>query len=236
MTYRDSFEKCPRCGIELTDARSARACPGCRGLWVSEQVVTEMVLEMLPPGPLSRLVLEVIVRTGAPIGCPSCGEPMVATEIHQLVLDHCPRHGIWFDGEELELALRRVAEPGRPPPLEPIDIAERSRRRHTPPPPPAGARELVFHIVAPGQPPRSVRLAHEIIKIGTLVSAHLHLADDRVSRMHAVIQQGADEIELIDLGSATGTLVNGTQITRMGLRSGDRIELGETVVTISFAG
>jgi hypothetical protein len=61
--YRDSFEKCPRCATELVDARSARGCRVCGGLWVEEQVFTEMILAMLPPRPLSRLVLAVIDRS-----------------------------------------------------------------------------------------------------------------------------------------------------------------------------
>lgn len=52
MTYRDSFENCPRCAIALVDAGSVRACSGCHGQWVQEPVLAEMVLAMLPAGTL----------------------------------------------------------------------------------------------------------------------------------------------------------------------------------------
>lgn len=77
--YRDSFEKCPRCAVELTDARSARGCRSCGGLWVEEPVLSEMVLEMLPPGRLSHLQLAVLQRAEPAIACPACGDRMEQT-------------------------------------------------------------------------------------------------------------------------------------------------------------
>jgi len=49
------------------------------------------------------------MRTQAPKGtrtmeCPRCKAPMIIVEQNQIELDHCLScHGIWFDGEELEL-------------------------------------------------------------------------------------------------------------------------------------
>ena len=64
MTYRDSFEQCPRCHLTLVDARAARACEQCGGLFVEEPALSEMVLNMLPPQPHGRLLLAVLQRGG----------------------------------------------------------------------------------------------------------------------------------------------------------------------------
>jgi Zn-finger nucleic acid-binding protein len=252
MTYRDAFEKCPRCGVDLVDARSARGCRTCGGLWIEEAVLTEMILAMLPPRPLSRLALAVIDRTEAPVGCPTCGDAMQATSIHEVILDRCAKHGIWFDARELQAALHSVTDPDRAPPLEMLaeTHAPRPSRRPRPPArprraaaparpdagPPHGV-ELVFQILAPDGPPREVRVAKPIIKLGRAASANVHIdRDDTVSRMHALIEVvSADEVTVIDLGSAAGTWVNGRQIQKQQLRSGDTLQLGGTLMNVTIA-
>jgi len=74
---------------------------------------------------------------------------------------------------------------------------------------------------------RSEQFNRDIIKIGRLASAHLVLEDDRVSRIHSVIEVGTDgAISIIDMGSAEGTFVNGKKVSRGALRAGDQITLG----------
>jgi TonB family protein len=74
-----------------------------------------------------------------------------------------------------------------------------------------------------------------VIKVGKLASSHLRIDDDSVSRMHAVIEvNGPEDVQLIDLGSTRGTLVNGERITKVRLRSGDEINFGDIRVLISF--
>jgi Zn-finger nucleic acid-binding protein len=241
--YRDSFEKCPRCAVELVDARSARGCRACGGLWVEEPVLTEMIHRMLPPRPLGRLVLAVIDRTGAPNGCPTCGDMMDTTSIHEVILDRCTKHGIWFDAKELEQALRRVADTWRAPPLE--DLAEPPPRPAAPRRPPSAAPaaaaptaagEILFQIHAPGEAPRTLRVQQQVIKVGRLQSAHVRLDDDQVSRMHAVIEvNSVDDVTVIDLGSAAGTRINGDPITERKLRTGDMLQLGNTSLHVTIA-
>lgn len=248
--YRDSFDKCPRCGVALVDARSARGCRECGGLWVDEGVLTEMILEMLPPRPLSRLALAVLDRAEAPMACPSCSERMEAVALHGVPLDRCAKHGIWFDARELEETLRRVAEPDRPPPFEPVAAeaaptpwqsmlrpeAPRAVPWPTPPPPPVGNVLLVFEIYAPGRPPRELRVQQPIVKLGRLAHAHVVIDDERASRLHAVIEATSlTDVSIIDLGSATGTRVNGAPINKQQLRSGDVIHIGETSLHLAIA-
>jgi pSer/pThr/pTyr-binding forkhead associated (FHA) protein len=253
VSYRDVFEQCPRCSVALVDAGSVRSCRNCGGMWVEEAVLTEMVLKMLPPRPLSRLVLAVLERTGAPIGCPACHEAMDSTTIQEVMLDRCAKHGIWFDALELETALHRVAEPESAPPLEDIPYVPsvpRARsspegtRRAAPDSRPSRSAasstalpELVFVVRSRnGQGGADVRIRDtSIIKVGKLASAQLRIDDRSVSRMHALIEaNAADDVTIIDLGSTVGTYVNGERINKTRLRSGDRITLGDTEVDVTI--
>jgi len=189
--------------------------------------MSEMVLEMLPPQPISRLELAVLARTGEPIACPTCKGPMHATTIHGVALDRCARHGIWCDAGELQRALERVADPKRAPPLVPLAPAR--KRSATSPP-----VELAFRIETPGEMVQELRLSEEIIKLGRTSSASVRLTG--ANRMHAIIDAMApDAVWLIDLGSSTGTYLNGTRITKARLRTGDRIVIGSSTIEVSIA-
>lgn len=74
----------------------------------------------------------------------------------------------------------------------------------------------------------------DIIKIGRLASAHLRLEDPKVSRIHAVIDiTGANqEVSIIDMGSAEGTRVNGDKVSRVPLKHGDEIGLGDSRLVV----
>src|SRR5687768_15313489 len=73
----------------------------------------------------------------------------------------------------------------------------------------------------------------DIIKIGRLASAHLCLEDEKVSRIHAVIEVAADgSLSIIDMGSVEGTFVNGKRVNKGTLQSGDEISLGGTRIQL----
>lgn len=94
-----------------------------------------------------------------------------------------------------------------------------------------------FDIYEGGQLVRTEILTEPTIKIGKLSSSHLRLDDESVSRMHAVVEVGGpDDVVILDLGSATGTFVNGERVTKKALRSGDRITLGQVGVVVTIAG
>ena len=93
-----------------------------------------------------------------------------------------------------------------------------------------------FQIFKGDQLVREETLTEPVIKIGKLASSHLRLEDETVSRMHAVVEvTGPGELQLIDLGSTRGTMVNGERINKAVLRSGDQIHFGDTKVIVSFA-
>lgn len=95
---------------------------------------------------------------------------------------------------------------------------------------------MIFNIYQGEELVRTEQLAQDIIKVGKLPSSHLRIDDDNVSRMHAVIEvTGPDEIFIIDLGSASGTIVNGKKVNKCKLQSGDEIVLGDTRVVVDIA-
>ena len=65
--------------------------------------------------------------------------------------------------------------------------------------------------------------------VGRDATANIQLNDTEVSRRHAKLSV-AQDVELIDLGSSNGTFVNGDRINRVALSSGDRIQIGRTLM------
>ncbi|MFY0564963.1 AgmX/PglI C-terminal domain-containing protein [Archangium lansingense] len=73
----------------------------------------------------------------------------------------------------------------------------------------------------------------DIIKIGRLASAHLCLEDEKVSRIHSIIEAGADgALSITDMGSVGGTHVNGKRVTKGRITFGDEIRVGDTTLRL----
>ncbi|WP_146662430.1 AgmX/PglI C-terminal domain-containing protein [Enhygromyxa salina] len=90
------------------------------------------------------------------------------------------------------------------------------------------SKTISFRIFLNDQLVDTRSFSQEVIKLGRLSSSHLRLEGEAVGRMHAVIEVGATgDVRLIDLGSNSGTLLNGDMIDRSHeLASGDKLELG----------
>ncbi|MEZ5307643.1 MAG: FHA domain-containing serine/threonine-protein kinase [Pyrinomonadaceae bacterium] len=72
---------------------------------------------------------------------------------------------------------------------------------------------------------------HETFLIGRSETAHFCLPEDRFfSRHHCLLEIAPPQIFLRDLGSTNGTFVNGLKVEAVHLKSGDRIQGGETVL------
>ena len=73
----------------------------------------------------------------------------------------------------------------------------------------------------------------DIIKIGRLSSAHLCLEDEKVSRIHSVIEVATDgSMSIIDMGSVEGTYVNGKRVNKGLIGFGDEIRVGATTIRL----
>ena len=109
MVYRVIAGSCPRCGIHLATEHSGpyrfERCPGCRGVWMEHSVAAAMLEEM---GSALR-PLQRSARREAALRCGTCGETMEKGELHGVLLDRCPHHGLWFDASELQRTLARAA-------------------------------------------------------------------------------------------------------------------------------
>src|SRR4051812_21966391 len=81
---------------------------------------------------------------------------------------------------------------------------------------------------------RTYPLLHFPFSIGRSGESDLCVTHAQVSRQHACIEAEPDGLYLRDLGSRHGTLRNAQRVERVRLRSGDRIMLGESSVTLVF--
>ncbi len=68
------------------------------------------------------------------------------------------------------------------------------------------------------------------VALGRDNSNAIRLHDTEVSRRHAELRQDEEAYRIVDLGSANGTFVNGQPIDQAPLHSGDRLQLGQTVM------
>ncbi len=105
--YRDWMARCPRCGEDLDHRGDAAGCRRCRGVCVPEPKLDEMLREMhdqpVAPSYVARAATERLT-------CPSCQTPMKPVVLHGVQVDRCEAgHGVWFDSDELESALRAAA-------------------------------------------------------------------------------------------------------------------------------
>ena len=95
---------------------------------------------------------------------------------------------------------------------------------------------ITFKISRGDTPIAEKTIEQSVIKIGKLSSSHLRLdGDDKISRMHAVIEAQEDgTVCIIDLGSHCGTFVNEQKVNKAYLRPGDKIRLGNTTVVTEW--
>jgi len=116
--YRDRMPACPTCRAELVSAGSVRGCSTCRGVWVSEQVLTEMVWDIHRGAETEPLAWQ--VRDGEARPCPACDKPMATVTLERVPVDRCREHGVWLDAGELAAALQHAAS--RPPRVDGIEV------------------------------------------------------------------------------------------------------------------
>jgi len=74
---------------------------------------------------------------------------------------------------------------------------------------------------------KAVRVARDKFFIGRSPKCHLTITNDAVSRHHCAILVGKGVVAVHDLGSRTGTFLNGEKIEKQKrLRSGDKVRVG----------
>ncbi|MBI4870713.1 MAG: FHA domain-containing protein [Candidatus Riflebacteria bacterium] len=87
----------------------------------------------------------------------------------------------------------------------------------------------MFYVVLDGKrllPPR------EIAFVGRDAGCDVNLLGEEVSRRHACILDLGDRVMVLDLKSSNGTFVNSARVDHEVVRAGDRIGIGQAVLTI----
>ncbi len=79
-------------------------------------------------------------------------------------------------------------------------------------------------------------LEEGMMGLGRDSSNFVQVHDTEVSRRHAEIRREGEAYTVVDLGSSNGTYVNGERVTRHVLTSGDRLQVGSTLILFTDPG
>jgi hypothetical protein len=120
---RDQFARCPRCDCGLDQTRTRLTCGQCQGKLIPErelldQISTEQAMVLLQPRTKNQTWMEFVRELPppatveeAPLACPRCGVAMSKHVLFAQIIDRCPAHGVWLDGEhELRTILAAAIE------------------------------------------------------------------------------------------------------------------------------
>ena len=96
---------------------------------------------------------------------------------------------------------------------------------------------VTLHVVAGPQTGRDFTFdQHDTFMIGRSEDAQFCLPQDRYfSRHHCILEIAPPQAFLRDLGSTNGTYVNGMRVETAHLKSGDRIQGGETILEVEVS-
>ena len=83
-----------------------------------------------------------------------------------------------------------------------------------------------FSVSLGGKLLRTVPMQTNIVQIGSLPSCQICINEPSVSKVHALVEFEDGNLTLTDLGSSTGTKVNGEKVVRASLKVGDVIACG----------
>ena len=95
----------------------------------------------------------------------------------------------------------------------------------------ADQRDITITVTQPGRQPLTLLLGDELV-IGRECEG-LVVPDSEVSRRHLRLKRRGKAVEVTDLGSTNGTLLNGSQLTSPELVSGTaRLGIGDTTIVV----
>lgn len=99
-----------------------------------------------------------------------------------------------------------------------------------------GEREVNIFLITGQAIGRKFRLRPgQVLFAGRSSSTDIFIDENLVSRRHAKFAWVADEVKVMDLGSTNGTFVNGRKQVQATLHSGDKIQIGQTLMKVYFS-
>lgn len=97
-------------------------------------------------------------------------------------------------------------------------------------------REVNIFLITGQSIGRKFRLrSGQILFAGRSSSTDIFLDENLVSRRHAKFAWVTDEVKVQDLGSTNGTFVNGRKVLSATLKSGDKVQIGQTLMKVYFS-
>jgi hypothetical protein len=190
-------------------------------------------------------VLSSPVLANAPKGAqPDTSMQLSMEPVHQRVMD-----AAWLAGAQVAESYRRspvlvmgLALAGAVPLLAGLFAIGRAMRRRAElrergapaAPEPTRVGDKAWLSIGEGADAAPIAFTGEILRIGRHSDNDIALEHESVHRHHALIQRTPDdEFLLMDLTAGTGNqpLVNGRPVSRAMLSDGDRIALGDTLLT-----
>ncbi|MBI2437864.1 MAG: FHA domain-containing protein [Lentisphaerae bacterium] len=91
---------------------------------------------------------------------------------------------------------------------------------------------ILRYVLADGKE-KEFKLSQKAITIGRGADADLQIPDKLASRLHCGISYWDEAYFIRDFNSRNGTLVNGQAIKVGRLKPGDRIQVGDTILTVT---
>ncbi len=92
---------------------------------------------------------------------------------------------------------------------------------------------VAFAVSIAGGEVKTVELRKEAVTIGKGEGAVLNVRDAKVADLHCSVQLHAGTLLLVDLGSPSGTQLNGDTVSSAPIKSGDVIGIGDTTITVT---
>jgi len=250
----DPNPECPKCGNSIPfeahrDAigkTTTLACPGCGATiptypapeWFKQQFPTALQVFGGDADTAKAAGLDLHVNETKPapiaIACPKCGGGLTITSDTARTVEctYCKASvflpdALWKRLHPVKTMLRWTLTES---PKKHVQSESGGDAESSP--------QITFHmrVLRDGHALR-MQFSQDSVKIGSAADCTLRITDDpKVSRIHAVIETSPDAVSLVDLGSASGTFLNGNKITKAELHSGDTITLGHTRINVTFKG
>src|SRR3954469_4124940 len=74
-----------------------------------------------------------------------------------------------------------------------------------------------------------------VVTLGRSSTADRKVRDNHLSRIHVAFDFTGSDCTVVDMKSRNGVFVNGERVQRRVVRQGDRVQIGEQVLEVSFA-